>query len=557
MEEKQQIYLNRGQMEMRNYAPNSKTLVASRRFGKTHGSQGPEFERDVTHMPGSSGAMYQASSRQLLGRTLPETLTFLERRGYKEDVHYVIGKRADRRLNFALPTVKPKTWENVLHFFNGTVVHLLSQAVKFSANSLTLDWLRCDEARSLNKEKLFEEVVPAVSGTPGKFKDCPWHKGISLYSDLPTSIAGRWLLDERKKMMDEVNLETKAIVEGILYERSVIVQKYGANLKEFPHAQAEIARLDRELNTFRRHLYMYFEYDSIENLEVIGEDYLLEQKRNLPPVIFYTSIGNIMQLGSTDGFYSNFVESIHCYDAHNNDFLLNLRTRRNTLDLKAIQASDDCRQDSDIDASQPLSIACDYNANINWVVTGQRDNVRMRTLSSMFTKHNQKIRQVIRNWCDYYEYHPGKRVTYYYSQEALDGKYADEQGQNWAEIVIEELQKRKWNVNTVYMGAQWNQRKKHIAINDAFNGEPALLLPMLNSHNNQFLIPAMQGAGIRQGYKGFEKDKSGEKYKETQDDILELRTDGTDAFDTLYRGLQYYPQDNSCYNISLASSMLG
>jgi hypothetical protein len=204
-----------------------------------------------------------------------------------------------------------------------------------------------------------------------------------------------------------------------------------------------------------------------------------------------------------------------------------------------------------------LSIACDYNANINWVATGQRDAVRMRTLSSMFTKHQQKIRQVIRNWCDYYEPHATHRVNYYYSQEALGGGYADESGQNFAEIVIEELTKRKWNVNPVYMGQQWNHQKKHIVINDAFNGEPGLLFPTFNSVKNQHLILALQSAGIKIGFKGFEKQKGGEKLAESEDDVLELRTDGTDAWDNLYRGLQYFPQDNSIYNISLGTTMLG
>jgi hypothetical protein len=83
-----------------------------------------------------------------------------------------------------------------------------------------------------------------------------------------------------------------------------------------------------------------------------------------------------------------------------------------------------------------------------------------------------------------------------------------------------------------------------------------LLFPMFNRHNNQFLIPAIELAGIKIGYKGFEKNKAGEKLAESEDDPLELRTDGTDAWDDLYRGLQYFPQDNSIYNISLATTML-
>ncbi len=41
---------------------------------------------------------------------------------------------------------------------------------------------------------------------------------------------------------------------------------------------------------------------------------------------------------------------------------------------------------------------------------------------------------------------------------------------------------------------------------------------------------------------GFRKDKGGEKLAESEEDLLEHRTDGTDAFDTLYIGCEKFPQ---------------
>lgn len=39
----------------------------------------------------------------------------------------------------------------------------------------------------------------------------------------------------------------------------------------------------------------------------------------------------------------------------------------------------------------------------------------------------------------------------------------------------------------------------------------------------------------------FRKDKSGEKLAESEEDLLEHRTDGSDAFDTLYIGCKKLP----------------
>ena len=39
----------------------------------------------------------------------------------------------------------------------------------------------------------------------------------------------------------------------------------------------------------------------------------------------------------------------------------------------------------------------------------------------------------------------------------------------------------------------------------------------------------------------FKKDKSDEKKSETEENLLEHRTDGTDAFDTLFIGCEKFP----------------
>ena len=47
---------------------------------------------------------------------------------------------------------------------------------------------------------------------------------------------------------------------------------------------------------------------------------------------------------------------------------------------------------------------------------------------------------------------------------------------------------------------------------------------------------------MTRGRNGFHKDKGGEKLAESEEDLLEHRTDGTDAFDTLFIGCEKIPQ---------------
>ena len=60
--------------------------------------------------------------------------------------------------------------------------------------------------------------------------------------------------------------------------------------------------------------------------------------------------------------------------------------------------------------------------------------------------------------------------------------------------------------------------------------------------NNDDLILAIQSAGVERGRNDFRKNKSTKNNPESEEDLLEHRTDGTDAFDTLYIGCEKFPQ---------------
>ncbi len=82
--------------------------------------------------------------------------------------------------------------------------------------------------------------------------------------------------------------------------------------------------------------------------------------------------------------------------------------------------------------------------------------------------------------------------------------------------------------------------EKYHLINNGFAGKNRLT-PYFNRQNNDDLILAIQSAGVERGRLGFRKNKAGEKLAESEEDLLEHRTDGTDAFDTLYIGCERRP----------------
>lgn len=522
------VYFNPGQRELLEIGANSETIIASRRWGKSDGVIAPRMLRNAQHMPKSAGGIYAATFQQALSRTIPAAVFALNRWGFYNERHFFIGRKAPKSAGFEKPYIEPSSWDHVIHWYNGRIQHILSQDVKFSTNSLTLDDLMIDEGRSINPDKLFEEVIPAVSGMIGHFQNIPWHKGITVVSDMPHGKNGEWLL-HRKNLMDSEILKT---IKGTLFD----IQKYSK--KDNDHATRMLDINRKELQFLRKHLHYYREFDAIDNLELLGKSYISKMKRELTPLIFQISILNKRITKLVNGFYANLDSKLHYYDAFDNNYLDNLRNYHGSFDLSRFKTYS-YYQDLDVYQKQPLIIAFDYNANINWVVTGQVYDSELRTLKSMFVKNERKLRELVNDWCDYYQFHPIKSVIYYYNESALQGAYASDT-ETFADIVQAELRKRDWFVEASYIGKQMKHSLKHQYINDALTGQK-YLFPTFNRHNNEFLLPALEQTGIKVGRNGFEKDKSGEKLPDTDEDPLELRTDGTDAWDDLFIGCNFHP----------------
>ena len=524
------LYYNRAQQEIMFTGAHTNVIIAGRRFGKSHGVMAPSTLRDVQAMPRSAGAFVGATFQQLLTRTLPGTFQALEQMGYKRDIHYYIGKKPPKSAGFKKPYIEPARYDNVISWYNGSIQHLISQDVPGSSNSLTLDYVKIDEGKFVNFDKLKEETFPANGGFRGHFGHIPWHHGVLIISDMPTSKRGSWMLDYIDKSDPELIKTIQSIV--------VAIYKFKQK-KPSIYNQRKIKELTKSLNQLRSIAVYYKEFSSIENLLVLGKAYIQQMKRDLPPLVFQTSILSLRVTKLDNGFYPALNEKIHYYDKFDNSYLQSLEYKLN----KAQKES--CLQDGDIDSAQPLSIAFDYNANINWLVVGQKQENKMLTLKSFYVKNHRKLKELCNDFADYYVYHPTKRINFYYDSTAINTNYAVDD-EDFSEIIANTLTKRGWVINRVYIGKQMRHDQKHIKIDQALKGQK-YLFPLFNKHNNEELLIAMEQTGVRVGRNGFEKDKSGEKLAETEEDKLEYRTDGTDAWDTLFIGMNLFDNTNIAY----------
>ena len=533
-----EVYFNRPQMLAQLIGANTTVVVAGRRTGKTDSIAAPFALRNMQRMPGSTGGIVVPTFRHGLTNTIPGLLAAWKRWGYQENVHYVIGKRPPK--SFAKPIIDPKHYEFVISFYNGSVAIILSQDRPGAANSLTLSWVLVDEAKFIDYQKLKDEVLPANGGIKTHFGAHSFNHSLMILSDMPQSSRGSWFLHYREKMDPELIATIEAVIYKIWYLKQQIADMIKKGKKVPDYMYGHIRRMDRDLNRLRSVAVYYREYSSIENIQLLGENYIKQMKRDLTPLTFQTSI-LCQRIGiAKDGFYNSMRER-HKYNDSDFAFLDTFGWGGNIVL--------DARADKDVDPDKPILIGMDYNANINWIVAAQERDDKLLILKSFFVKYERKIPEVIDDFCTYYRAHRNKTVVYYYDSTALGSNYAVND-KDFHKVVCDAFREHSWQVADVYIGHPMRHDEKYLLINEGFMGKNRLM-PMFNRQNNDDLILAVQTAGVERGRNGFRKAKGGEKLAENEENLLEHRTDGTDAFDTLYIGAEKFGSASATRSIGL------
>jgi hypothetical protein len=336
-------------------------------------------------------------------------------------------------------------------------------------------------------------------------------------------------------------------------------------------------KYQKRINDLKCNAFYFVRASSIDNIDILGEDYIRRMKRDLPPLTFMVSVLNL-KLGKVgEGFYYAFDPDVHCYldDGNTTAIEDSMKVKRGkqivggtaygieyeSPDFDYLSDVNDCSLDGDCLDDEDLHIAFDAGKIVNWIVTGmvyrrpEETTESLNVISSMFAKDGRMVQHLIKDWSDYYAPHRKKnrRVHFYYDHTFKfkpTGVYIDD----IKDTIIKELKKYGWDVNPIPIGQTWAH---HVRYKDIGEGMSGLSYPAVrfNKANNEALCAAIENCGVRMAYSGatttVKKDKAGEKLATDSERATagaepeELRTDGTDAFDTLYIGVRHYRQSTS------------
>lgn len=530
MTTRKQMYFNRAQLEAMMIGAKNEYIIGGRGLGKSEGFDARVVVRNIFAMPRSAGALLSPSYKKLKTQTFPAMANALARWGYRDGLHYYVGRRPPRSAGFPEPIIKPFDYANVISFFTGAILHMVSFDRPMSTNSMSLDYVIGPEARFLSYMKIVNEVNPAIRGNRQYFKECPWHGGSFYSTDMPTGARGAWILEKERDCDPELI--------------AFIRMQYGVMKKheqEGNIALADAARL--VLNKARAQATFFRVYSSLENVEVLGVDWFAQQERDLPPSVFATSILSIRRNGAQNGFYPAFDTTRHVYPAVTTQM-------GESGEFDTFDVHPDSRWDGDVDTTRPLEIALDYNIGINTLVVGQRIGRELRTLKAMWVKEPQTLIHLIDAFTEYYRYHPVRDVVYYYDATAV--ARAASTGFSYSDLVKERLTAGGFRVIDVYLGRPILHTLKFQYIASAMQGdEEHFYYPTFNAEGCDALITAIGRTSSVITRQGFGKDKREEKLPDTPDLPDEHKTHITDAWDTFFIGANLHTPDGNTLGVGV------
>jgi len=255
----------------------------------------------------------------------------------------------------------------------------------------------------------------------------------------------------------------------------------------------------------------------------VGEQYINNQKRLLDDATFKVVILNERRRRPPVLFYPNFKVEKHTYHKFDYGYLGNLE-----IDYRK-DFTRTCWQDGDLIPGIPLDVTIDAGGHINVCLTGQDQGDVYRVLKGI--EGTDKIGNVAQDWCDYYAKFKKQctQIKFIYDQTDIPDNANTKE--TTADIFMRILHKNGWEVIADYRGAVPYHMERFNVINEILHEENDEYKPVrINKYNCEYLVISIEGAELKIGKTGYEKEK---KYERNLTLDQRKTTHYSDAFDKL------------------------
>lgn len=395
MIEEREIYYNPKVLSFLDFVGKVKVLMAGRGAGKTRGI-GEDILDRASELPGAKIFMASTSFEAIDNNIMPDLREVFELHGLVEGQDFVIDK--DPPAYFQRSKKRIEDPRNSVILFNGFAI----QKVSFAKNvkryrGRSFDGGIMDEALNLRGWDVDNVLLPTLRGY--NHWDSDYWKMLSIYSSYPRTPEGSWFL------------------------------RYQELAKKYPE------------------LYHWAEATAFDNLAVLGEDYIEDQRMSLGFVDFQIEImnkGGVKDLPTL--FYYQFRENKHTYRAEG------MR---------------------DVEPGLPVSISFDFGGRYSCLTVTQQVGREERVVYEFDTNSTsdeqrqqgqvKKLPHIVRDFCRQFESHPVREVQIWGDRSGLNKQEMDDS--NLYESIEHILKAHNWHPNTMVTSHNQLHKSRYLFMN--------------------------------------------------------------------------------------------
>lgn len=526
--------------------------VLGRGSAKTTDVQVERLIEVMYDMPGAPCVWVADTFSNLAANILPAVLEGLERKGFREGVHYIVEKEpptfTDREKENLPDWLKPHFWKpfNRLVSYKRTIVFFTGMNIRFGSldrpstlAGASYVYVFGDEAKYFKEEKI-ANLMKAVRGYRAQYGTSVFYRGCSFTTDMPdTSHVGEddWILRECANMDVDTLLtviKTGLVANEALHEYVAAKEEYLRN-KTVENLttcrnKLRVANLWRarwkELRLLDKASTLYIQASSYVNADILTEGWFADAIAARLGDLQTAILSRRPSLQSGDRFYSALAEHHFYFDGIAED----------AYERFALLDREDCRVLRYLHRNKPLMLGVDFG-NMCSLSVAQEDTVAgrdyIRIVKFLYTLAPEYIPELGRKFRDYFDPMERKVVQLYYDRAGNSYKKigVDQASQLKKAIEFDEHGRRTGWVVTMMSIGQGNigQPEEYAFMQTFLSGSnPSLPGLLIDAYAAKYLKMSLENARTTVKHGIVYKDKRSEKLP--IDQLPRRSTNPSDSF---------------------------
>lgn len=506
----------------------------------------------VQEMPGAPLLWVADSFAALSTNVLPAILEGLERKGWREGVHFVIEKAPPTfterekeclpgwlRPRFWNPVNKLHTYKRTMIFYTGANLHFGSFDRPSSVAGVSCVHLLGDEGKYF-KEAEVANAMKAIRGYRPQFGNSPYYRGCSFTSDMydPSHPAeSGWMVKQAQNMDKEALLLVAKV--GLVYneaqsEYAAAKVSYlsdptagNADLVKKAHARLRLwkARWE-EVRCRDEAKVLLLRGSSYVNADILTEDWFADGIAARLGDFNTAVLSCFPSLEGGNRFYTRLADHHYYYDG----------VDERAAEQFALVEEPDCRVLRYLKEDAPIELGVDFGNMCSMVVaqSSRTANDRvLRVLAFFYTLPPSHLRELADKFLRYFAHHKQKVIKLYYDRSGNQNKKINQDKATELKSALEKDKDGKrtgWRVDLMSLGQGNIGQTEEYYFQLHLLGEDLPQLPKvrIDYYTAKYLRIPLENARTRVRDGLIKKDKSGERLEASR--LPTESTNATDAF---------------------------